>query len=170
MLCGMSRYSPRMDVQQREERRMEAIKRLRAGESAAVVAADLGVAPNTVYMWGKLARLGGKRALKAVPRSGRPPKLGRTHRAKLKRMILKSPKACGFDRELWTLPMVKELIEREFDVEYHADHLSKLIRGLGLSAQKPMVRAKERDEKAIKQFVEVEFGRIEKKRGDAARR
>ena len=66
--------------------------------------------------------------------------------------------------------LVKELIEREFDVEYHADHLSKLIRGLGLSAQKPMVRAKERDEKAIKRFVEVEFPAIEKKRGDAARR
>lgn len=159
-----------MDAKQREERRMEAVRRLRAGESAPLVAADLGVDPSTVYAWGKLARLGGKRALKAVPKSGRPLKLERKHWAKLKRMILKGTKKCGFDRELWTLPLIKELIEQEFGVDYHDDHLSKFIRRLGLSAQKPMVRAKERDEKAIKRFVEVEFPAIEKKRGDAARR
>jgi transposase len=159
-----------MDAKQREERRMEAVKRLRAGESAPVVAADLGLHPSTVYALGKKARLGGTRALKAVPKSGRPLKLERTHWAKLRRMILKGPKACGFERELWTLPLIKELIEREFGVDYHDDHLSKFIRRLGLSAQKPMVRARERDEKAIKRFVEVEFPAIEKKRDDAARR
>lgn len=61
-----------MDVKQREERRMEAVNRLRAGESVPAVAADLGVAPNTAYTWGKVARLGGKRALRSVPKSGRP--------------------------------------------------------------------------------------------------
>lgn len=159
-----------MDGKQREERRMEALRRLREGQSAQVVAADLGVASNTVYAWGKLARHGGSKALKAVAKSGRPLKLGREHWAKLKRMILRQPKACGFDRELWTLPMIKELIEREFGVDYHDDHLSRFVRRLGLSVQKPMVRAKERDEKAIKRFVKVEFPRLEKKRDDAAPR
>lgn len=149
---------------------MEAVRRLRAGESAPVVAADLGVASNTVYTWGKLARIGGKKALKAVPKSGRPVKLARKHWTILKRMILKNPKASGFDRELWTLPMIKELIEREFGVEYHDDHLSKFVRRLGLSVQKPMVRARERDERAIKRFVEIEFPAIEKKRDAAAAR
>lgn len=166
----MSKYSPRMDAKQREERRMEAVRRLRARESAPVVAADLGVDPSTVYAWGKLARLGGKKALKAVPKSGRPLKLDREHWAELKRLILKGPKFCGFEHELWTLPLIKELIQREFGVDYHDDHLSKFIRRLGLSVQKPMVRAKERDEKAIKRFVEVEFPAIEKKRDDDARR
>ena len=85
-------------------------------------------------------------------------------------MVLRGPKACGFARELWTLPMIKELIERELNVSYHDDHLSKFMRRLGLSVQKPMVRARERDEKAIKRFVEVEFPAIEKKRGDATPR
>lgn len=166
----MSRYSPRMDVKQREQRRMEAVDRLRAGESAPAVAAALGVAPNTVYTWGKAARLGGKRALRSVPKSGRPLKLEREHWKAVKRAILKSPKASGFDRELWTLPMVGEYIERKFGVKYHDDHLSRFVRRLGLSVQKPMVRARERDEKAIKRFVKVEFPLIEKKRGDAAPR
>ena len=161
----MSRYSPRMDLKEREKRRMEAVKRLRAGESARVVAADLGVASNTVYEWSKRARLGGKKALATKGGRGRPLKLEREHWAKLKKMVLKGPKVCGFERELWTLPMIREFIQSEFGVDYHEDHLSKFMRRLGFSAQKPMVRARERDEKAIKRFVQVEFPAIEKKRG-----
>jgi len=166
----MSKYSPRMDAKQREERRMEAVKRLRAGEHAAVVAADFGVATNTVYMWGKRARLGGTKALRAKPGRGRTFKLGHEHWKTLKRMVLKGPRACGFDRGLWTLPMIRQLVLREFSVEYHEDHLSKFMRRLGLSVQMPVVRARERDEKAIKRFVEVEFPAIEKKRASARAR
>lgn len=166
----MSKYSPRMDAKQREERRMEAVKRLRAGEHAAVVAADLGVGANAVYMWGKRARLGGTKALKAKPGRGRTFKLEPERWKILKRMVLKGPRACGFDRGLWTLSMIRELIQREMGVSYHEDHLSKFMRRLGLSVQMPVVRARERDEKAIKRFVEVEFPAIEKKRGDARAR
>ena len=54
----MEYRKPRMDARQREARRIEAVRRLKAGESAAVVAADLGLAPNTVYMLGKRRRVG----------------------------------------------------------------------------------------------------------------
>ena len=158
-----------MDAKQREQRRMEAIKRLRAGDPAPLVAADLGVAPNTVYAWGKLARSGGTKALKSVPKSGRPVKLAKEHWAVVRNAILKSPTASGFDRELWTLPMIGEFIRRTFGVNYHEDHLSRFVRRLGLSVQKPMVRARERDDKAIRRFVQVDFPKLEKKRGDAAR-
>jgi transposase len=166
----MEYRKPRMDSKQREDRRMEALRRLRAGESAPSVAASLGVAPNTVYTWGKLAREGGKAALKSVPKSGRPVKLAREHWTTLRRMVLRGPAACGFDRELWTLPMVKELIEREFGVSYHDDHLSKFMRGLGLSRQKPAVRARERDERAIGRFIKADFPAIEKKQEKLAPR
>jgi len=167
---GMSRYSPRMDLAQRAERRKEAVRRLRAGESAAVIAMHLGVAINSVYEWGKRARLEGLRSLSTRPGRGRPPKLSRERWAELRRLVLRGPRACGFERELWTLPMIKELVEDRFGVEYHEDHLSKFVRRLGLSVQRPMVRARERDEKAIKRFVEAEFPAIEKKRDAAAGR
>ena len=142
---------------------MEAVRRLRAGDDPAIIASDLSVAVNSVYMWGKIARLNGAKALKAVPKSGRPLKLGRVHWKTLKKMVMKTPKENGFESELWTLPLIRELIEREFDVEYHEDHLSRFMRKLGFSVQKPMVRARERDEKAIKRFVKVDFPKIEKK-------
>lgn len=68
----MEYRKPRMDAKQREDRRMEALRRLRAGESAPAVAASLGVAPNTVYTWGKRAREGGKAALDLPPFFGPP--------------------------------------------------------------------------------------------------
>jgi hypothetical protein len=52
----MEYRKPPMDAKQREERRIEAVRRLGAGESAGVVAASLGLAPNTVYTLGKQAR------------------------------------------------------------------------------------------------------------------
>ena len=65
-----------MDAKQREERRMEAVKRLRAGEHAAVVALDLGVGTNAVYMWGKPS---GYRPLINRVRSKRPIDILNTH-------------------------------------------------------------------------------------------
>lgn len=161
----MEYRKPRMDAKQREARRIEAVRRLRAGEAATVVAAELGLAPNTVYAYGKQAREHGIKSLKAKKGRGRPLKLARAHWKTLTRSILKGPRACGFDRDLWTLPLIQELILRDFGVVYHDDHLSKFVRRLGLSRQMPAVRARERDEKAIAHFLHVAFPRIEKKRG-----
>lgn len=149
---------------------MEAVRRKKAGESVAAIAADLGVGPNAVYQWAKQARLEGIGALKLKPRSGRKLKLAKEHWDELARMVLAGPRACGLSTELWTLPLIGELIQREFGVAYHADHLSRFMRRLGFSRQKPTVRARERDEEAIERFVRVEFPRLEKKRGGAARR
>lgn len=159
----MEYRKPRMDAKQREARRIEAVRRLRAGESAVRIAAELGLAPNTVYTYGKQAREHGLKSLKAKPGRGRPLKLERRHWKALKRSILKGPRACGLDRDLWTLPLIQEFILGEFGVHYHDDHLSKFVRRLGLSRQMPAVRARERDEKAIARFVSVEFPAIEKK-------
>jgi transposase len=84
-------------------------------------------------MWGKLARLGGTKAPKSVPKSGRPLKLEREHWKTVRRLIIKSPAASGFESELWTLPMIAEYIERQFGVKCHEDHLNRFVRGLGLS-------------------------------------
>lgn len=161
----MEYRKPRMDARQREARRVEAVRRLRAGVSAVVIAAELGLAPNTVYTYGKQAREHGLKSLRAKPGRGRPLKLQREHWKTLRRSILKGPRVCGLERDLWTLPLIQEFILREFGVHYHDDHLSKFVRRLGLSRQMPAVRARERDEKAISRFVAVEFPAIEKKQG-----
>ncbi|MCC6426634.1 MAG: helix-turn-helix domain-containing protein [Phycisphaerales bacterium] len=68
----MQYRKPRMDVARREARRVEAVRRLRTGEPAPAIAADLGMAPNTVYAPGKKAREQGFKSLKSVPKSWSP--------------------------------------------------------------------------------------------------
>lgn len=162
-------YIPRMNLVEREARRMEAVRRKKAGESVASIAADLGVGANAVYQWAKQASVQGVGSLKLKPRSGRKVKLAKKHWDRLGKLVLDGPRACGFNTELWTLTLIGELIQKEFGVEYHPDHLSRFMRQLGFSRQKPAVRGRERDEAAIRKFVR-EFPRLEKKHGVAAPR
>ena len=166
----MKHAAIRLTLEQREARRLEAVRRHAQGEHAAVIAHDLGVGPNAVYMWAKEARLKGVASLKLRPRSGRRVKLAKEHWGTLADKVLAGPKACGFDTELWTLPLISQLIQAEFGVSYHADHLSRFMRRLGFSRQRPTVRARERDDAAVTRFVRREFPAIEKKPGRAARR
>ncbi|MEZ6070944.1 MAG: winged helix-turn-helix domain-containing protein [Pirellulales bacterium] len=56
----------------------------------------------------------------------------------------------GFDSQLWTLPRVALLIEREFGVSYHSTHVGRLLHALGFSCQKPKRRSREQDPEAVK--------------------
>ena len=47
-----------------------------------------------------------------------------------------------------------EVILKEFGVSYHPAHVSRLVRALGLSLQKPVRRANQRDEEAIERWKE----------------
>src|SRR5215213_8886407 len=48
--------------------------------------------------------------------------------------------AYGFRGEVWTCARVAEVIRTEFGVLYHPAHVSRLVRKLGLSLQKPVGR------------------------------
>jgi transposase len=50
---------------------------------------------------------------------------------------------------VWTSQRVATVIQREFGVGYHRAHVSRLLRQLGWSVQKPVRRATQRDEAAI---------------------
>ena len=56
----------------------------------------------------------------------------------------------GYQTPLWTCPRVAHLIEQGFGVEYHAGHVWKILVGLGWSPQRPVGRARERNEVAIR--------------------
>jgi transposase len=44
---------------------------------------------------------------------------------------------------------VAAVIEREFGVHYHPAHVSRLLRAIGWSVQRPIRRATQRDEAAV---------------------
>jgi transposase len=43
-------------------------------------------------------------------------------------------------------------IRKEFGISYHPAHVSRVVRALGLSLQKPMRRANQRDEQDIRRW------------------
>jgi transposase len=108
-------------------------------------------------------RQAGKAGLKKKPVPGRPLKLGKKGRERLERILLRGAKKAGFATDLWTCPRVAEVITRRFAVEYHVDHVCRLLHALGWSPQKPQRRAVERDEEAIEGWVKQQWPRIKKK-------
>ena len=150
-----------------ENRRRRALAMLRDGATQQEVADRFGVGQPAVSKWLKLYTEGGEAALDARPTPGRPSALSDRQKSQLSRWLLKRPTQLGFATDLWTLPRIRELIGERFGVWYHRDHLSRLIRDLGFSWQKPVKRAAERDEPAIEQWVLRDWPRIKKKRSDA---
>jgi transposase len=145
-----------------EERRLRAMHLLAEGFSPVEVARQVGVDRRSVRRWKAASRRGGARALAAKPAAGRPRRLAARDLTRLRRLIMKGAVAAGLPTDLWTCPRVSWLIRREFDVQYHPAHVSRLLHGLGFSPQKPTRRALERDEERIKAWIEQDWPRVKK--------
>jgi transposase len=93
---------------------------------------------------------------------GRPLKLGETQRRRLLRLLLRGAPAHGYRTQLWTTARIAEVIRREFGVDYHRDHVGRLMHSLNWSPQKPETRAVERDEEAIEHWKRKDWPRVKK--------
>lgn len=154
---------PEGSPEELERRRLRALALLEEGLQPVVVAQRLGVDRRSVRRWKAAARRGGAQALAARPAPGRPPKLERRRLPRLEKLLLGGAPAAGFANDLWTCPRIARLIEREFGVRYHADHVGRLLRSLGWTPQRPARRARERDEAQIQRWIKVQWPRIKKK-------
>lgn len=91
----------------------------------------------------------------------RPPYLTTAQLVQLERLLAQGPAAHGWPNHLWTTARVAHLIERHFRIRFHHDHVGRFLRKrLNWSVQKPMRRARERNEKAIRDWQAKEFPRI----------
>jgi len=146
-----------------ERRRLRALDLLKEGLLPVEVAQRVGVDRRSVRRWRASFDAEGRAGVEARPASGRPPKLTETQRTRLEKALVRGALAHGFGTDLWTCPRVAELIERRFGVEYHVDHIGRLLHGLGWSPQKPERRARERDEEGIRTWVKTVWPRVKKK-------
>jgi transposase len=151
---------PKGSAKELEARRRRAVAMLEAGAGVREVADRLGVSRVSVGKWKRAGAAG----VAAKPRPPPPRKLSPPRLARLRELLIAGPVACGFPTDLWTCPRVARLILERFGVSYHPDHLSRLLRDLGFTPQKPVRRAAERDETAIRAWVRDGWPRIKKKR------
>ena len=161
---------PTGSPQELERRRLRALALLEEGLLPSEVARRVGVDRRSVRRWKAAARRRGAAGVRAKPTPGRPSKLTAQHKRRLEGLLLKGAQAAGFDTELWTCPRVAELVQRRFGVDYHVDHVGRLLHELDWSPQKPARRALERDEQAIRRWVHERWPRVKKTPPAAVRR
>ncbi|MEK7764327.1 MAG: IS630 family transposase [Nitrospirota bacterium] len=162
----MTRDGRTLDHGTLETIRMMAVERVREGERPSKVIASYGFHRCTVYRWLKAARGRGNglRALASRPASGRP----RTLSAKQERQVFrwvngKNPMQYGFDFGLWTRHIVRELIHQRFGVRLSLASIGVLLARQGLTPQKPLQRAYQRDPDAIARWQRETYPAIARK-------
>jgi len=156
----MSRPKGSADVL--EDRRRRALALLKTGLSLNEVGRRLRCAASSVMRWFHAWRRLGSKGLQVGASPGRPPKLSAAQRRRLVKLLLQGPLAHGYRTNLWTTARIAEVIEQEFGVRYHRDHVGRLMHSLGWSHQKPETRAVERDEEAIQRWKRKDWPRVKK--------
>jgi transposase len=135
---------------------------LKEGYSQRAVAKMVGASQGSVSRWLKLTQ-SGEAGLELKPHPGRARFLSEEQEHELGRLLLEGAIAHGWPNNLWTSRRVKQLIEKKFGVDYHADHVRKiLVQRLGWTSQKPETRARERNEEEIERWRKEEFPRLKK--------
>lgn len=146
-----------------EALRIRAVRSVQDGESPESVARTLRVTPRAMYRWLALYRRGGWDALKAKPLAGRPPKLnGSMLKWLYKAVTQKNPLQFRFQFALWTREMVAELIERKYGIRLARNSVGRLLAQLGITPQKPLYRATERDDTLVGKWLKTEYPKIKK--------
>lgn len=146
----------------REGRRLRAWELKQQGWNQREIAQALGVTEGAVSQWIKRGRKGGVEALRKRTPPGAPSRLNEQHRAQLKELLAQGAPAHGFRGGVWTCERVAEVIRKEFGVVYHPAHVSRLVRTLGLSLQKPTRRANQRDEETVRRWKEERWPELKK--------
>jgi len=135
-----------------EEMRLLALARMAEGESPAAVSASFGLHRTWAYKVRNKARGRGKgkRAVRSTRGTGRPRKLSAAQEKQVFRWVNgKNPRQYGFDFALWTRQIVRELVEQRFAVTLSLASVGALLARQGLTPQKPLQRAYQRDPEAI---------------------
>lgn len=140
-----------------------AVERVRDGEAASSVIASYGFSRTRIYKWIAAASAPGVglKALLSRPATGRPRTLSSRQEEQVFRWINgRDPRQYGFDFGLWTRSVVADLIERKFGIRLGVTTVGGILAELGLTPQKPLQRAYQRDPEAIEKWQRETFPAI----------
>jgi transposase len=162
MMCLMAKTLSSQATGWREGRRLRAFELKEQGWNQNEIAQALGVSEGAVSQWMRRATEEGVEALKHKPPPGAASRLDDSQCVRLKELMNFDAEAYGLRGKVWTCARVAELIRKEFGVSYHPAHVSRLVRALGLSLQKPTRRANQRDEEAIEHWKNERWPELKK--------
>ena len=142
--------------------RRQVVQAVRSGMSQTDAAHIFRASLRAVSTWRRLDREGGLRAL-TLKRRGRRPGEGRLNAKRAGRLhsliVGKLPDQLKLPFYLWTRAAVASLIAREYGIEVSLVTVGRYLRAWGLSPQKPVRRAYERNDVAIARWLKQEYPR-----------
>jgi len=143
--------------------RRQAVRAVLGGMSQTDAARTFGASLRAISKWMRLDREGGLRAL-TLKRRGRRPGEGRlsaTRAVRIRSMIVgKMPDQLKLPFYLWTRAAVASLIVRKHRIAVSLVTVGRYLRAWGLSPQKPVRRAYERNDAAIARWLKREYPAI----------
>lgn len=162
----MKRDGRTLDHQTLEEIRRMAVQRVREGEKPSTVIASFGFNRTVIYKWLNAAagRGRGLRVLRSTRGTGRPRTLTLAQERQVFRWVNgRDPRQYGLDFGLWTRRIVAMLIEQKFGIRLGVSAVGALLAKLGLTPQKPLQRAYQRDPQAIERWQRESYPAIARK-------
>ena len=143
-----------------ETYRFAAIKLKKSGVEIDVIANSFNVTERAVYRWLKKSKTDGIKSLKSSKATGPESYLSEDELSTLLKLIRKPATKLGYSTDLWSGPRIRHLIKYEFGIEYHAKHMPRLLKWLGLELKFPERRALEQDPKAVREWKQNRFPEI----------
>jgi transposase len=157
----------KLDLYAKEDLRRRVIHAVEVEKLGVVEASKIfGVSRTSVFNWCKLYREQGQDGL-TPKRPGRPKgggQLSAKQAAKIQRLIRdKNPNQLKFPFALWTREAVRDLIEDQFEIRYSLNMVGVLLSQWGFTPQKPVIRALERNDEAIRTWIDCEYPKLKKR-------
>lgn len=153
MKCKRTSDGRKLDHHTLQVMRQQAVKAVRDGQPVAEVASAFGLNIRTVFDWLAKFADGGQNALLAKPIPGRPPKISAEEMRWIARAVKdNTPQQFKFEFGLWTLSLIRELINREFCKTLSLESVRRVMKLLGFSTQKPLYQAWQQDPVLVKQW------------------
>ena len=143
----------------REQKRRDVVEAIVVRQEPAYLVREIyNIPERTIFNWLALYRSGGWDALKEGARKGRPSKLSGMDMRWIYLVVSQgTPDQHQFDFCLWTLNALRALIKRDLKIELSKSAISRLLKNLGLSAQRPIYKSYKQDPRKIEQYLTETF-------------
>ncbi len=140
-----------------------AVQRVFDGERPCDITEAYGLSAKVIFKWIKKAKDTGLDSLAPLSRSGRSRTLTDKEEKEVRNWVIgNDPRQYGFDFGLWTRKIVADLIEDRLGVILSINSVGRLLHRQGLTPQKSLRRAYERDEEAVEKWVSDVYPRVKK--------
>jgi transposase len=155
------RKIPRKEL---EKIRLEVITLVKQGMTPTEVAKKMGLGTNRVFEYLARYREGGINAIKSKKATGRPPKITASQMKWLYETITdKNPSQLKFPFVLWTRKLIQQLLKSKWGLSLSLSSIGRLLSRLGLSWQKPLKKAYEKNPDLVNKWLKQKFPYIKRK-------